>query len=175
MRNRLRPLLAALLAFVLPGLGHVLVRRWGRALVWHGTIVGGTIALYLLYDVEPIDPLAAPSTFATAVPLEVSLPVAVLVTLSAIDAYLIGREDETAAARAEAAEAVIRRRSSADDDAAWSVIDESSPAEGAVTADAPAGDEVPSAIQCPNCGRETDAEIDFCHWCTEPLPWADDE
>ena len=23
--------------------------------------------------------------------------------------------------------------------------------------------------QCPNCGRETDADLDFCQWCTEPV------
>ena len=23
--------------------------------------------------------------------------------------------------------------------------------------------------QCPNCGREVDSELDFCHWCTRRL------
>lgn len=22
---------------------------------------------------------------------------------------------------------------------------------------------------CPNCGKEVDRDLDFCHWCTEPL------
>jgi hypothetical protein len=22
---------------------------------------------------------------------------------------------------------------------------------------------------CPHCGREVDADLDFCHWCTEPI------
>jgi len=30
-------------------------------------------------------------------------------------------------------------------------------------------------VKCPNCGKETDAELDFCHWCTEPLPWDETE
>lgn len=30
------------------------------------------------------------------------------------------------------------------------------------------------AVRCPNCGRETDADLAFCHWCSEPLPDADD-
>lgn len=25
-------------------------------------------------------------------------------------------------------------------------------------------------MTCPNCGREVDPELDFCHWCTERLP-----
>jgi hypothetical protein len=23
--------------------------------------------------------------------------------------------------------------------------------------------------RCPNCGRETDADLEFCQWCSEPL------
>jgi hypothetical protein len=22
---------------------------------------------------------------------------------------------------------------------------------------------------CPHCGQEVDADLDFCHWCTEPI------
>ena len=28
--------------------------------------------------------------------------------------------------------------------------------------------------QCPHCGRELEEGLDFCHWCTEPLPGASD-
>jgi hypothetical protein len=28
---------------------------------------------------------------------------------------------------------------------------------------------------CPHCGRETDPDIDFCQWCTEPLAEAGTE
>ena len=27
----------------------------------------------------------------------------------------------------------------------------------------------PSKDHCPHCGNETDPELDFCQWCTEPL------
>lgn len=29
------------------------------------------------------------------------------------------------------------------------------------------------SVRCPNCGRETDADLAFCHWCSEPLPGGD--
>ena len=158
MRDRLRPALAALLAVALPGLGHVILRRWGRALVWHVTIVGGTVALYTMYDVEPVDPLESPTGFAAAVPPEISVPIAFLVALSAVDAYLVGREQAAAADRAAAAAELVRKHA----------------AEQGV--DAPDGVAAePETVQCPHCGRDTDAEIDFCHWCTEPLPWAEED
>ncbi|OYR79611.1 hypothetical protein DJ71_16250, partial [Halorubrum sp. E3] len=30
-------------------------------------------------------------------------------------------------------------------------------------------------VTCPSCGKEVDADLDFCHWCTEPLPWAESD
>lgn len=27
----------------------------------------------------------------------------------------------------------------------------------------------PDAVTCPHCGGEVDADLQFCHWCTEPL------
>lgn len=166
MRDRLRPLLAAFLAVLFPGLGHLVLRRWGRALVWHVTIVAGTAALVSLYDVQIVDPLADPMGYAEAIPPEVSLPVAFLVLLSAVDAYLVGREQQAAEARAEAAAEAIRQRVGED-------------GAGTAVAETPSGvppeKPEPQTVQCPHCGKETDAEIDFCHWCTEPLPWADDE
>ncbi len=169
MRDRLRPLLAALLALVLPGLGHLLLRQWGRALVWHGTIVGGTVALFVLYDVEPVDPLADLSAFTAAVPTEVTIPITFLVGLSAVDAYLVGRAD------AETAPVPAAARSPTDGEASARPGPRAGeeghlPANGS----AAASTEAPPEVECPSCGRETDAEIDFCHWCTEPLPWAAD-
>ncbi|QAU12827.1 zinc ribbon domain-containing protein [Halorubrum sp. BOL3-1] len=168
MRSQLRPVLAAVLALVLPGLGHLTLRRWGRALLWHLTIVGGGVALFALYEVEPIDPLADPAAVSAAIPTDVALPVALLFALSALDAYLVGRADVAERERADAAaEAVRRRAASADGD------------------DVPKGDRIPPnaavtgedgetlEVTCPHCGKETDADLDFCHWCTEPLPWGE--
>ncbi|TQQ81060.1 zinc ribbon domain-containing protein [Halonotius terrestris] len=43
--------------------------------------------------------------------------------------------------------------------------------DAAITADA-VDDE--GGVSCPHCGKTTDAELDFCTWCTEPLTTADD-
>ena len=48
-------------------------------------------------------------------------------------------------------------------DAAWLGLQPPSPAEAV------------DGLACPNCGRELDAELDFCHWCTTPLEGASDD
>jgi|SRR6056297_273455 len=169
MRDQLRPVLAAVLALAFPGLGHLVIRRWGRALLWHVTIVGGGVALLTLYDVEAAGSVLAPAEAAeaaAALPPEVTIPIALLTVLSSIDAYVVGRADVAERNRVDAtAEAVRRRAAGADDEGGAA----GSPAAGA----AGEGDE-PTRVECPNCGKETDAELDFCHWCTEPLPWNED-
>ena len=168
MRTQLRPVLAAVLALAFPGLGHLLLRRWGRALLWHLTVVGGGVALFVLYDVTVDSPLADPTGAATGLPTDVALPLALLYGLSALDAYLVGRADATEQERADAtAEAIQRHAATVDEDAHTGA----SPPAAAVTGD----DGGPLEVECPHCGKETDADLDFCHWCTEPLPWADTE
>ncbi|TKX56709.1 zinc ribbon domain-containing protein [Halorubrum sp. SS7] len=170
MRNQLRPVLAALLALVFPGLGHLALRRWGRALLWHLTIVGGGVALFALYDVEPVDPLADPAALTAAVPTDVTLPIVLLSALSALDAYLVGRADAAERDRAEAAaEAMRRRAASADGD------DGPGGGQSPPPAAATGEDGETLEVSCPNCGKEVDADLDFCHWCTEPLPWAESD
>lgn len=41
----------------------------------------------------------------------------------------------------------------------------------------PTGDDESGDIQgtCPHCGKAIDPDLDFCPWCTEPLPRDDDE
>jgi hypothetical protein len=80
-------------------------------------------------------------TWQSNLPLEVVLPLLVLSVLSALDAYAVARKQGTAA----------------DEQAMESQAD-------AVDIDQ-AGEEV----SCPHCGRDVDPELDFCHWCTEPL------
>jgi len=167
MRDQLRPVLAAVLALAFPGLGHLVLRRWGRALLWHVTVVGGGVALLTLYDVGPSGSAASPFEVAAALPTEIALPVALLTVLSSIDAFVVGRADVAERKRVDAtAEAVRRRAASADDDggAVASPVGELTGADGEA-----------ARVECPSCGKETDAELDFCHWCTEPLPWADAE
>ena len=167
MRDQLRPVLAAVLALAFPGLGHLVLRRWGRALLWHVTVVGGGVALLTLYDIDPGGATASPFEAAAALPTEIALPVALLTVLSSIDAFVVGRADVAERKRVDAtAEAVRRRAASADDDGGAVA----SPV-GELTGD----DGEAARVECPSCGKETDAELDFCHWCTEPLPWADAE
>ena len=170
MRNQLRPVLAAVLALVFPGLGHLSLRRWGRALLWHLTIVGGGVALFALYDVEPVDPFAGPAAVTAAVPTDVTLPIVLLSALSALDAYLVGRADVAERERVAASAEAMRRRTAAADGEDGPGSD-TSPSVAAVSEE----DGEPLEVTCPNCGKETDADLDFCHWCTEPLPWAESD
>ncbi|WP_128904158.1 zinc ribbon domain-containing protein [Halorubrum amylolyticum] len=175
MRDQFRPLLAALLAMALPGLGHLTLRRWGRALLWHLTIVGGGVALFALYDVPvgSTGSVTEAAETAAALPTDVTLPIAVLYGLSAVDAYLVGRADIAERRRADATAEAVRRRAASDDGEATA---EPSGANAAVpVATDSRGDAGPTEVECPHCGKETDADLDFCHWCTEPLPWADAE
>jgi hypothetical protein len=170
MRNQLRPVLAALLALVFPGLGHLVLRRWGRALLWHLTIVGGGVALFALYDVEPVDPLADPTAVSAAVPSDVALPIVLLSALSALDAYLVGRADAAERDRVDAAAEAMRRRAANADGDDGPGGGQSPPA---AAVDAENGETL--EVTCPNCGKDVDADLDFCHWCTEPLPWAESD
>jgi len=122
--SRKRPWLAAVLAVVATGLGHIYLRRVRRAVGWLAALLGVSYlfvdgsALTALINGGPFDPLAV-------------APVAFVGALSVIDAYLIAR----------AHNAVARITAMPD---------------GTVT-------------HCPNCGRELDPSIDFCHWCTTDL------
>ena len=182
MRRRLRAPVAALLATFVPGLGHLYLRRLGRAIVWHVTVVGGAIALYSLSGADPVDPAGSIADVAAAIPPAIALPISVLVGLSAVDAYLVARSQAAEADRAAATAAAIRRHAGegTDEDAVGREGPESRGTEpGAVGAsdETVAGtlDGDPANVECPHCGRETDATLDFCHWCTEPLPWDDVE
>jgi hypothetical protein len=175
MRDQFRPLLAALLAVALPGLGHLILRRWGRALLWHLTIVGGGVALFALCDVpvESTVSVTEAAETAAALPTEVTLPIAVLYALSAVDAYLVGRADVAERQRADATAEGVRRRAASDDgEGANDLAGVGASASAGAVAERPAG---PAEVECPHCGKETDADLDFCHWCTEPLPWANAE
>ncbi|GAB3701742.1 DUF6677 family protein [Halorubrum pallidum] len=177
MRNQLRPLLAAALAMLFPGLGHLVLRRWGRALLWHLTIVAGGVALFAFYDVSMEGSIGAPAEAAEAaasLPTDIAVSIVLLYGLSAIDAYVVGRADAAARDRADATAEAIRRRAASADDGDESESDGARESRSPVAA-VTGSDEGPTDVECPHCGKETDADLDFCHWCTEPLPWADEE
>jgi len=119
-----RPWLAALLAFVHPGLGHVYLREWARALLWFGLVLTSA-SLLVPASAAPAElSLEAFRTASQAVDPATVFVLAGITALSMIDAY-------------------------------W-IANRSSQGEGAE------GD----SATCPNCGKEIDSDIDFCHWCT---------
>ena len=177
MRNQLRPLLAAALAMLFPGLGHLVLRRWGRALLWHLTIVAGGVALFAFYDVTVGGSITAPAEAAEAaasLPTDVTVSIVLLYGLSAIDAYVVGRADAAARERTDATVEAIRRRAASADESEGADGDDAGGSPSPVAA-VTGSDAEPMEVECPHCGKETDADLDFCHWCTEPLPWADEE
>lgn len=115
-----RPWIAAALAVVYPGLGHVYLRAWGRSLMWFGAVIGTAIILIPTNLLTSITALAdIPPTIA-AVPIEAAIAVGLVVSLNVIDAWVSARRQNV-------------------------------PEDGQ---------------QCPRCGRTTDLELSFCHWCT---------
>lgn len=132
--GRTRAIIAAALATIYPGLGHVYLREWFRAFAWFVLSVA-TAALVVppeviaAYESGGIDALWEASR---SLPLQAILAILALRVLNVVDAAWLG----------------LRPRHTA------------------------AGAEGPT---CPNCGRELDADLDFCHWCTTPLDGAREE
>ncbi|WP_123538750.1 zinc ribbon domain-containing protein [Halosimplex salinum] len=125
-RKQARPLLAVLLAFLYPGLGHVYLREWLRALVWFFLNVT-SFALLMPENAVP-ETIGMDSLLraAESVPPEAALALASITVFSMIDAYWMAKRQNTETA-------------------------------------------VQEGTTCPNCGRDVDADLDFCHWCTERL------
>lgn len=122
--SRKRPWLAALLAAVATGLGHLYLRRWRRALAWLAVLFGVTA---LFVDPAALDALASRNAVD---PLAIA-PVLVVGCLSVVDAYLL----------AHAHNAVARPTTTSDG----------------------------QPTHCPNCDRELDSDLEFCHWCTREV------
>lgn len=123
--SRKRPWLAALLAAIATGLGHLYLRRWRRALGWLGAFL---LTNYFLVEPAALEALASGTV---SDPLAV-MPILLVGGLSVADAYLLAR----------AHNAVARVTVTPD---------------GQLT-------------HCPNCGKELEPDLDFCHWCTTDVP-----
>jgi hypothetical protein len=121
-----RPWLAAALAFVYPGLGHVYLREWLRALVWFGLVVTSSTLLVPESAVPGGFSVNAFVEAARAIPIEAGIALLSITLFSMIDAYWMAKRTNDAAA-------------------------------------------VEAGTTCPHCGKDVDEDIDFCHWCTEPL------
>ncbi|ESP87093.1 zinc ribbon domain-containing protein [Candidatus Halobonum tyrrellensis] len=88
--SRKRPWLAALLAALATGFGHLYLRRWGRALAW----VVLTVATTVLF----VDPAAveAAANGTVADPLAFA-PTLAVAAVSVVDAYLLARVNNAVA------------------------------------------------------------------------------
>ncbi|WP_338727684.1 zinc ribbon domain-containing protein [Haladaptatus sp. DJG-WS-42] len=100
--SRKRPWLAALLAFVYPGLGHVYIREWLRALLWFGLMIATASFVIPEQAVQTADlSIAALSRASEQLSLEAAFTVLFITALSMIDAYRL------AATKNQAVKAVV--------------------------------------------------------------------
>ncbi|MES3517791.1 MAG: zinc ribbon domain-containing protein [Natronomonas sp.] len=92
--SRKRPLVAAMLSFLQPGLGHLYLREWGRAVGWLAIRFGTVAAIVFLAPSE----LATSDVIAVAlglfiamdgVPLLVVAAVIAVTAFATADAYLV--------------------------------------------------------------------------------------
>ncbi len=147
MVNR-RGVIAAVLGFVYPGLGHVYLRRWVRALSWF-TLALVTAALVVpeaAYQAFQTDGFGGLVEASESFSLEVTLSLLVIRVLNVVDAYLVAVRDTASA------------------------VAEHVPTPGGADADA-AGE----PATCPECGKELDSDLDFCQWCTTRFDTATDD
>ena len=147
-----RPWLAAVLAFILPGLGHLYLRLWLRAVGWFLLIV--TVGSLLIPDgTEPETvSIEAALEASRSVPPALTLVILAVTLVSVVDAYWM-------AARINNSD----QPSLADDSPGTGTGTETGTETETETGSAPTDS---STQECPNCGREIDDELTFCHWCT---------
>ncbi len=124
-----RPWLAAMLAFLQPGLGHLYLRAWIRALLWFALWFGTLTVAVPSAGAGGVLAVAERTLGALAsLPPEAALALGSVTLFSTLDAYWLASRVNDRAQKVE---------------------------EG--------------TANCPHCGREVDPELEFCHWCTEPI------
>jgi len=104
--GRKRPWLAAILAFVYPGLGHVYLREWLRAVLWFGLVISTTTLLVDRAAMAPLDrglSLEALLAASRSVPLEASVALLAITMLSMADAFWMATRENAEAEVVEGA------------------------------------------------------------------------
>lgn len=150
--SRRRPWLAALLAVLYPGAGHLYLRAWFRALAWFGL----ALLVAMLVIPEPVLEAGEQGGFSAfydaflAVEPQSILPLFVVNTLNVLDAYLTARRLNSKTTQGGLLDGNIIGSGTAEQTQAQEETQQV------------AGD-------CPNCGRELDSDLDFCPWCTTRL------
>lgn len=109
----------------MPGLGHVYLRAWLRALLWFWLAVLSVVVFIPEELVAGVETMSDAISLSSELPLEADLAIFAVIAFSAADAY-------------------------------WQATETKQRADG---------------TRCPHCGHELDEnlDLDFCHWCTEPL------
>jgi len=88
--GRKRPWLAAILAFIYPGLGHVYLREWLRAILWFGLVLSSTTLLVDESAMAPLnDGLSVDTLLAISgnIPTEATVVLFVITAFSMVDAF----------------------------------------------------------------------------------------
>lgn len=87
---RKRPLIAVVLAFIYPGLGHAYLRRWLRALLWFGLVVSAVVFVVPNEAFETADSVfAGAQAVAEQLSFGESLALASIVVFNMLDAYVL--------------------------------------------------------------------------------------
>lgn len=137
-----RPWLAAALAVLYPGLGHVYLREWLRALLWF--LLALSTAMLVVPDSAVEGGGLASVLEAQAAMSQTAVAALVAVTvLSVVDAYWLASRDDAAG-----------------------VGDRDRTQNRTATGDG----EGDGDVRCPNCRRTVDGEeYGFCPWCAAEL------
>ncbi|SDN18825.1 hypothetical protein SAMN04487949_3597 [Halogranum gelatinilyticum] len=141
-RKEKRTWLAVVLAIPVVGFGHLYLRRWLRAVGWILLTFGAS----MFVPPEQLEALSAwqqalfttgSVSGVTAPEFSALAPVLAVALMSIADAYMVARR-HNAQVRMQAATMAAMDGDVADAD----------------------------VVTCPACGREVEADLDFCHWCT---------
>lgn len=96
--GRKRPWLAAMLAFIYPGLGHVYLREWLRAVLWFGLVFSTSTLLIDETAMAPLDSgvtLEGVVAVSQNIPLEASVALLMITLLSMADAFWMATRENT--------------------------------------------------------------------------------
>lgn len=179
-RTRKRPWLAAALSLLYPGVGHLYLRQWLRALLWIVLVIGASFVLIPTNIIPETTSLSAILEASQSVPVTATVVILLLRLLSMGDAYVLARRLNASQSPRQRATVSIGNASE-DRTANFDLPEELQ------TAGRPDGDQIDgldgaptsgagqtvAPSRCPSCGRDIDdPELDFCPWCAEPF---DDE
>lgn len=178
MSDRRRPWLAAVLALVISGLGHAYLRRWARAFGWYAAV---TATLVLIVPDTAIDQLFA----GTLPPVDDIGPAVVVIAASVIDAYVVAvRHNRRVESTTSTAVTAPEETTATDRGGPSRAIDDGHKRDSATeqfdptataTTETKGDHSEEVVVACPDCGRQTDDELDFCQWCATPLEAEADE